>query len=179
MIINIGTGHEIKPVATWEMSVTASWLKQLPASGAVSQPQDSVCLKVCTRLQSHHGVLCRLSEGLPEFNSNPGRWLQRYVSLFPSGFLECFHKPTGQSLAILRNRIDVPWLHFEKSPMLTYLLTKSALGCCMKWFVSRSNSRTTEKFKRKQQSNTMHNTFRKDVLPTALASFFPFVKYRI
>ena len=40
MIINIGTGHEIKPVATWEMSVTASRLKQLPASAAVSQSQD-------------------------------------------------------------------------------------------------------------------------------------------
>ena len=40
MIINIGTGHEIKPVATWEMSVTASRLKQLSAWAAVSQLQD-------------------------------------------------------------------------------------------------------------------------------------------
>ena len=99
--------REIKPVATWEMSVTTSRLKQLSASAAVPQPQDSVCLKVWTRLQSRHGVLCRSSTGLPEFNSNPGRWSQRYVSPFPSGFLKGLHKATGQSLAILRNRIDV------------------------------------------------------------------------
>lgn len=86
MIINIGTGREIKPVATWEMSVTASRLKQLSALAAVSQPQDSVCLQVWTRLQSRHGVLCRSSTGLPEFNSSHGRWQQRYVSPFPSGF---------------------------------------------------------------------------------------------
>jgi len=33
MIINIGTGHEIKPVATWEMSVTASRLKTVASLG--------------------------------------------------------------------------------------------------------------------------------------------------
>lgn len=49
MIINIGTGCEIKPVATWEMSVTASRLKQLPAWAAVSQSQDCLFegLDVC------------------------------------------------------------------------------------------------------------------------------------